>query len=113
MITLNRRSLSAIAKSVSGEMKHTEKLDAIAKALGYKDQTAIMAALKAAEAAAPAVQSTDPKTARERFNAKLAAMAVRRLREVRGTALDTLSLDMWKMANLGGGRIRPRLRCVA
>lgn len=102
MITLNRRSLSAIAKSVSGEMKHTEKLDAIAKALGYKDQTAIMAALKAAEATAPVTQSADPKTARERFNKNLSAMAFRRLREVRGTHLDTLGIDRWEFGKANG-----------
>lgn len=54
-IEISKKTLTALAKSVTGDMKHTQKLDAFAKVLGFKDQTALMGTLKAAEAAAPQV----------------------------------------------------------
>ncbi|WP_411839748.1 hypothetical protein [Paracoccus sp. ME4] len=48
-ITLNHRALSALAKSVSGDMKHTQKLDAFAKALGYATSAALMERARAEE----------------------------------------------------------------
>ena len=46
---ITRNLLTRLAKSVTGEMKHTQKLDAFAKVLGYPDQTALMADLKSKE----------------------------------------------------------------
>lgn len=48
---ITRNLLTRLAKSVSGDMKHTQKLDAFAKVLGYPDQTALMADLKRKEEA--------------------------------------------------------------
>lgn len=53
-ITLNRRTLSALAKLETAGLKHTERLTLFAKALGFADQTAMMAMLKAGEAAGTA-----------------------------------------------------------
>ena len=52
-INITRKTLGALAKSVTGEMKHSQKLDAFAKVLGFRDQTALMGTLKTAGAAAP------------------------------------------------------------
>lgn len=52
-IEISKKTISALAKSVSGDMKHTQKLDAFARVLGFRDQTAMMGSLKAAEPAAP------------------------------------------------------------
>ena len=46
---LDRRVLSKLAKIDTNGMKHTQKLDAFAKALGHKSQTAMMTAMKAKE----------------------------------------------------------------
>lgn len=46
-ITLNHRALSALAKAVSGDMRHTDKLQAFAGALGYASTAAMMAAARA------------------------------------------------------------------
>lgn len=48
---LDRRTLSKLAKIDTAGMKHTQKLDAFAKALGYESQTALMGQLKKEEAA--------------------------------------------------------------
>lgn len=51
-IDLTNKTITAMAKSVTGDMRHTQKLDAFARVLGYKDQTALMGMLKAQDAAA-------------------------------------------------------------
>lgn len=50
---ITRNLLTRLAKSVSGDMRHTQKLDAFAAVLGYPDQTAMMADLKRKEAQEP------------------------------------------------------------
>lgn len=50
---LDRRALSKLAKIDTNGMKHTQKLDVFAKALGHKSQTAMMSALKAKETPEP------------------------------------------------------------
>ena len=55
MITIDSGTLTKLAKAIPSNMKHTQKLDAFAKILGYPDQTALMFDLKRKEAlAAPA-----------------------------------------------------------
>lgn len=57
-VSLTRRQVSALAKLDFVGLKHTQRIDAIARALGYKTGEALMGALKAAEGApAPERQS--------------------------------------------------------
>lgn len=51
MTIITRNLLTRMAKSVKGDMKHTQKLDAFAAVLGYPDQTAMMGDLKTKEEA--------------------------------------------------------------
>lgn len=66
-IILNRRSLSALAKIDTAGLKHTERLSLFARALGFPDQTAMMAQLKAEEAgeAAPVPQAQEVEISHE------------------------------------------------
>lgn len=51
MTIITRNLITRMAKSVKGDMKHTQKLDAFAAVLGYPDQTAMMGDLKTKEEA--------------------------------------------------------------
>ncbi|WP_411839749.1 hypothetical protein [Paracoccus sp. ME4] len=59
-IDITKKTITAMAKSVTGDMKHTQKLDAFARVLGYKDQTALMGMLKAQDAAAAPQPASAP-----------------------------------------------------
>ena len=50
--SLNRRNISAIAKLEFNGLSHAQRIDAIAKALGFETGAALMGSLKTAESEA-------------------------------------------------------------
>lgn len=58
--TLTRRNISAIAKLDLSALGHSQRIDAIAKALGYEAAAALMATLKTSESAASTPSAETP-----------------------------------------------------
>lgn len=59
-VSLNRRQVSTLAKLDFAGLKHAQRIDAIARALGYKTGEALMGALKAAEGAPESQKQPSP-----------------------------------------------------
>lgn len=93
-VQLTRRNLSAIAKSISGEMKHTAKLDAIAGVLGYSNHAALMSTLKAEEVS---VTTPDRNAARIPLEDAMRIAAIMRMKSVSGSHLDKFTERNWRL----------------
>lgn len=102
MLTITADVLTRMAKSVSGEMRHTQKLDAFAKVLGYPDQTALMGDLKKRAAAQQASVVPDPSALSENRSGNALDKKIRELFKahfdaIKGTDADLYDASEWRV----------------